>query len=366
MRKIVSCLIAVMCSVGLSYAQTATPAKPELPVYTKATDLLIGGQIAPTQNPYHRVDTANYPGLSHTIKVLLTNAAGKFISFSTNSKNITAKWCVSDRKQSANLSSIANKGLDIYIKKDGKWQFAGAIAPNAKCTESLLVRDMDTTQKDCLVYLPIYDEVSNVEIGVDKNATIKPLANPFRKRILIYGSSITEGAAASRSGMAYPARLSRSTGLNFLNLGLSGNGKMETAAADMVAGIDADVYILDCVPNPTPQQIAERTNYMVMAIRKKHPTAPIIMMQSIVREHGYFNQGAGKNLIAQNATFLHEFEVLQQQGVKDIYMLKSTNWLGDDHEGTVDGTHPTDLGFDRMLQLLKPQLMKILKKYDIN
>jgi lysophospholipase L1-like esterase len=340
--------------------------KTDSTFYTKATDLVIGGQITPTKNPYHRVDTANYPGLSKAIKLLLTNSAGKFVSFSTNSKNIMAKWCVSNKKQYPNLTPIANKGLDIYIKKNGKWQFAGAAGPNGLCTEAALVKDMDDSEKECLVYLPIYDEASNVEIGIDKSATIKPMPDPFKKRILIYGSSVTQGAAASRPGMAYLARLSRETGLNFLNLGLSGNGKMEPAAAVMVAGIDADAYILDCVGNPSPQQIIERTNNMVLTIRKAHPKAPIIMMEGTVREHGYFNQSIGKMVKQQNINFEQQYKILLQQGVTDLYLIKEADWLGTDHEGTIDGSHPNDLGFDRMLHIIKPQIVAILKKYGLN
>jgi len=39
--------------------------------------------------------------------------------------------------------------------------------------------------------------------------------------------------------------------------------------------------------------------------------------------------------------------------------------LGGDHEGTVDGTHPNDLGFDRMLHQLKSKLEAILSGYGI-
>lgn len=347
----------------------ATPLFAQIPgqVYTKATDLTMAGEILPTKNPYHRVDTANYPGLSHVIKKLLTNGAGKMVCFSTNSKIISAKWCVTSTSQYANLTPINNKGLDLYIKKDGKWIFAGAAGPNAAnlCSEAALVRNMDSTQKECLLYLPTYAEISNLEVGVEKNASLQPGSQPFAKRILIYGSSILQGAAASRAGMAYPARLCRETGLNFLNLGLSGNGKMEKEAADMVAAIPADAYILDCIPNPSPQQIHERANYLVKTIRAAHPAAPIIIIQTIIRETGNFDLKARQVVAAQNATILQEYELLKKQGVKDLYFIEGKDLIGKDHEGTVDGTHPNDLGFDRMIQILKPRIMHILKKYHI-
>jgi sugar phosphate isomerase/epimerase/lysophospholipase L1-like esterase len=334
-------------------------------VYTKATDLTLSGKVKETTNSYHRLDTVDYPALPTAVKHLLTNAAGIAVSFTTNSNIISAKWCVTDKKQLDNMTAIANKGLDLYIKKNGKWQFAGVGRPNADCNEAVLVKNMDNSEKECLLYLPLYDEVGQVEIGVHKEATIKAAATPFKKRILVYGSSIVQGASASRPGMAYPARLSRETGLNFLNLGFSGSAKMEQAAADMIASIPADAYILDCVPNSSPEQIKERTANFVYSIRKNHPQAPIIIISSIVREHGYFDQEVGKRVQDQNSTIADEIKLLKQKGVKDLYFIDADNLLGQDHEGTIDGTHPNDIGFDRMLQRLKPEILTILKKYAI-
>jgi len=333
--------------------------------YTKATDLTLTGKVMETKQSFHRLDTLDYPALPAAVKNLLTHAAGIAVSFTSNSSAISAKWCVSDKKQLANMTPIANKGLDLYIKKDGKWQFAGVGRPSADCNEAVLVKNMDLSEKEYLLYLPLYDEVSQVEIGVDKNATIKATATPFKKRILIYGSSIVQGASASRPGLAYPARLSRETGLNFFNLGFSGSAKMEASVADMVASIPADAYILDCVPNSSPEQIKERTANFVSVIRKHRPQAPIIVIPSIVREHGYFDQEVGKRVRNQNKAIAAEVKLLQQKGVKDLYFVNPEHLLGQDHEGTVDGTHPNDIGFDRMLQLLQPEIMSILKKHAI-
>ncbi|MBF9255457.1 SGNH/GDSL hydrolase family protein [Pontibacter sp. 172403-2] len=353
-------ITAGICGMAMTSIQA------QKPVYIPASDLTLVGKIISTENLYHRVDTADFPALPPAVKRLLTNSAGLAVTFKTNSTAISAKWCTSSRKASSNMTGIASEGLDLYIKKNGKWQFAGVGRPREDCTEASLVKNMDNSEKECLLYLPLYDETSNLEIGIDPGASIKKLPDPFRKRILIYGSSILQGASASRPGMAYPARLSRATGLNFLNLGLSGSAKMEKAAADLVASIPADAYILDCVPNSSPQQIKERTGYLVSTIREKHPKAPIIVIQSIIREHSYWDQKVGKRVADQNAAIQDQFRLLQQKGIKDLYFISAKNLLGQDHEGTVDGTHPNDLGFDRMLHQLKPEITAILKKYDIS
>ena len=63
----------------------------------------------------------------------------------------------------------------------------------------------------------------------------------------------------------------------------------------------------------------------------------------------------------QNEAITAQMEVLRKKGVKNLYFIKEDHFLGTDHEGTVDGTHPNDLGFDRMLTKYKPAIGKILK-----
>lgn len=119
---------------------------------------------------------------------------------------------VPDNYQLPNLTRVAQKGLDLYIKRDGKWQFAGVGIPGGVTTEKVLVDNMGTEEKECLLYLPLYDELKSLEIGVSSDAHIRKGENPFKEKIVVYGSSILQGASASHPGMAYPVRLSRSSG----------------------------------------------------------------------------------------------------------------------------------------------------------
>ena len=355
----------VFLFAGFMTSITSIAQKNESFRYVDAEKLTLVGKIADTKNRYHRIDTVLYPDLPARVKVLLTNSAGLALSFKTNSSVITAKWCVTKSKAASNLTPIAHKGLDLYIKRNGQWQFAGVGRPTGECTEDEIVENMDNSEKECLLYLPLYDELTKLEIGVAESATLVPVPSPFEKRILIYGSSIVQGASASRPGLAYPAMLSRATGLNFLNMGLSASAKMEKAVADLVAGTPADAYILDCVPNSSPEQIKERTAYLVEQIRNLHPSAPIIVMQSVIREHGYFNNKVGERVKQQNLQIKKEFESLQKKGVKYLYFIPAENFLGKDHEGSTDGIHPNDLGFFRMVQEIQPVMVEVLKKHGL-
>jgi lysophospholipase L1-like esterase len=319
-----------------------------------------------TSEPYfHRLDTAAFSAIPANVKRLATHSAGLAISFQTNSTTLSAKWCTPSRATSSNMTAIAYRGMDLYIKRDNRWQYAGVASPQSNtCSQASIVEHMAEGYKTCLLFLPTYDETISLEIGIDSGATILPGGNPFRKNILIYGSSITQGASASRPGLAYPARLSRETGYNFINLGFSGSGKMEPAVADLIAPLPMDAYILDCLPNPTPEEILARTSNLVATIRKFHPTVPIIFLQTVAREKGNFDQQVAAIVSLKDRYINQEIEKLQRQD-KHVYLINGAGLLGTDQEGTTDGIHPNDLGFDRMLQMIRPAIVKILSRYGI-
>lgn len=333
-------------------------------VYTDAKELTLIGKAVSTPHHYHRIDTLRYGDMPAAVKRLFTNSSGLALVFKTNSNEISARWTTANPNTGNNITAIAHKGLDLYIKRDGEWVFAGVGRPTSNSTTAHIVRNMEDGEKECLLYLPLYDEVTNLEIGVSADSFIKPSENPFYKKVLIYGSSITQGASASRPGMAYPARLSRALGIHFINLGVSGNGKMHAPVADMLAEIKADAYILDCAANPSPDEITERTEYLVKTIRNSHPNAPIIMIQTVVRESGNFDTKIKARVAGQVANFKKEYEKLKASGVKDLYFIDG-DLLGTDHEGTTDGVHPNDLGFDRMLDVIEPDVAEILERYGI-
>lgn len=329
--------------------------------YTDARELPLYGKSHVSGPHFHRVDTARYRDMPPRVKVLATHAAGLVIAFKTNSREIHSRWKVKyPVKSHKNIAAIGSRGLDLYIRKHDQWVFAGAGVPGDSVTTHKIVGNMADGEKECLLFLPMYEELLELAVGVEAGSYISPLKMQWKGRIVIYGSSITQGASASRPGLAYPSRLSRRLGYEVVNLGFSGSGKMEESVGRMVADADADLFILDCAANPTPQQIADRTENFVRLIREKHPDVPIVMIESVVRETGNFDQKVQKMVSDQNRNFQNAYARLVKDGMQKLYLIKGDDLLGHDHEGTIDGTHPNDLGFDRMIQVIEPKIRLLL------
>lgn len=358
-------LLFTLVSFFLFCAPAAVKCQNKTIKFTDARQLTLIGKISQSPTYYHRIDTLAFPYIPKNVKNLATHSAGLAVSFRTNSSKILIKWCTSPRRPSSNMTGIAFEGMDLYIKRADRWQYAGVAVPKStECSEAVVVENMAAGNKSCLLFLPTYDETISLEIGIDSGTTIEALENPFKKIIPVYGSSIVQGASASRPGMAYPARLSRETGYNFLNLGFSGNGKMEPAVADMIAMFPMDAIILDCVPNPSPQEILERTANLVKTIRNSHPRIPIIAIQSVAREKGNFDTKVAARVRLKDKYFREEIEKVQEQD-PNLYLISAEDLMGNDQEGTGDGIHPNDLGFDRMLRKIKPKIMKILSRHGL-
>ncbi|HLT86547.1 MAG TPA: SGNH/GDSL hydrolase family protein [Sphingobacterium sp.] len=328
-----------------------------------SSKLTIQGRAFAESPDFHRVDTTKYHNLPSAVKKLYTHSAGLFVTFRTNSTKLSIDWETADAALGNNSTPIMSRGFDAYVKESDGWRFAGVARPHLKNTESsfTIVENMEKTEKEFLLYFPLYKELRSFQLQIDEKATFVPTVQQYDKKIIVYGSSIVHGASASRPGLAYPAKISRSINMDVINMGVSGNARMELEVAKMINDIkDVDLIVMDCVPNSSPQQIKERTFTFVQELRKAHPNTPILLIASITRQIGNYDQKWKQRLKEQNANFKTEYERLLAAGYKNLFYLPADNLIGNDYEGTVDGTHPTDVGFERMVKIIQPEIEKIL------
>lgn len=355
------CINAILPAVKPAFSQDSVR-------YVDAASLMMAGKAKTTKLAYQRIDSAETGGMPAVIQTLAKRSAGIAVLFETNSNIIRARWKLAGEVYLPNMTPIGHSGLDLYCLKAGKWQFVNVARP-ARGTEQdqLIIQHMDSSMKQFMLYLPLYNSVEALQIGVRQQALIRAPLQPGiskNKRIVIYGSSIVQGAAASRPGMAYPALLQRRTGYDVINLGFSGSAKMEAAMASYLATVPADCYVLDCIPNPTPDLIRERAYPFIKYLREHQPAVPIILVETVFRQHGYWDRQLGQRVRKQNEEIRKTYERLLQEGYRHIYYIRSAALIGNDYEATIDGTHLTDLGFTRITDALLPLIRKALRDKD--
>lgn len=283
------------------------------------------------------------------------HTAGICVRFMTDSTSIQVRWILLNKNLAMpHMPATGVSGVDLYAKnKTGGWYFVGNGRPTAISNKtSFNLKHV----KECMLYLPLYNGVKSVEIGIPKGRTISKFAESHdekRRQIVFYGTSITQGGCASRPGLACTAIVGRQLDVSVVNLGFSGNGRMEPEMADLLAELDPAVYVLDCLWNMSVEMISERVKPFVRSLRKAHPHTPILLVEdSSVRNLTPTTKGRILRAIYEELTVEEE--------ITNLHFLANQGMLGEDGEGTVDGCHPNDLGMMRKATVFTRSLALIL------
>lgn len=342
--------------------------------YTEASDLTLVGKLMPgkTANPYHRVDTTLYKGFTATENFQVRMSSGMGCVFKTNATAISIITEYGQVSYPDNTNGFSARGYDLYVRQEGKWLWAASgVASSKSLSKPLtLISNMDGSEKECLLYFPLYSEEYSIKIGVDEGKTIEKIENPFRHRIAIWGSSYTHGSSTSRAGMAYPAQFSRATGLQMLSLGCSGRCLLQDYYCTVLCDVEADAFVFDSFSNPKADMIQDRLVPFIDRMIAAHPGVPMIFQQTIYREKRNFNQEENWKEQAKMDMAAKIFKEIKstkegKEKYKDVYFI-IPDAVAESHEATVDGVHPDNYGYTLWEKSIEKQILKILKKYGIN
>ncbi len=352
MKRTLLIALALLLLPAAGLAQKTSELK-----YVDAQNLMLVNQgYDNTELPYSRLPEDMKPHTRKALWDLGLNSAGLAIRFSTNSPAIAIRWTLLNYFIMHHMAGTGIRGIDLYqLDENDHWQFIGTAIPNGKDTTKtqMVVSSMDGRDHDYMAYLPLYDGVTKVEIGVTKNAQIgQPHRNLLirgrEKPIVFYGTSITQGGCASRPGMVYTSIVSRALQKECINLGFSGNARMDKSMAEMVARVDAEQYVIDCLENCTLKVMQDSAWYFLTYLARQRPEAPIYMVEHIWFSHALVNRAVHDQIAEKNAYWREIYEKLRKEGYGNFRYIPAEGLTGPDGEGAVDGCHQTDLGFLRM------------------
>jgi len=291
------------------------------------------------------------------------HTAGFFVIFKSNATSIKAHWkLTSGRLAFPHMAATGVSGLDLYVRTDdGAWRWLGIGKPDSIENTFMLAEGLSESPREYLLNLPLYNGIEFVRIGVPEDFEIESVPTDQRKPIVFYGTSITQGGCASRPGMCATAILGRHLGREIINLGFSGNGRMEPEVAELLAELDPLVYFIDCLPNLQPGEVAERVEPFVDILRAAHPETPIVLAEGITYNNAFLVESNAVENANSWQALRDAYENLLNRGTKHLYYQIAEGQLGFDGEGTVDGVHPTDLGFSRQAAVYQLILENIIK-----
>lgn len=287
--------------------------------------------------------------------------AGGRLRFKTNSKYIAIHAELNDPKGLfAHMPASGSKNFDLYEKIDGKEIFVKAFTSLEGIQDQVydFVTDGD---HELTLNFPLYNGIEKLSIGLQESAYIEePTPYINDKPVVFYGSSITQGGCASRPGTCYQGYITRRFNLDYLNLGFSGSSRGDKAMVEYMAGLPMSIFVLDYDHNaPSPEHLEKTHSYVFNTIRKTHPDIPVIMI-SRPDYHNILKKDTEKryNIIKDT------FDTAVANGDKNVYLIDGRTFLKDfpDAEGSVDGCHPTDLGFYFMGKKIGDVIGEILSR----
>lgn len=304
--------------------------------------------------------------LPEAVDQLANCTAGGQIRFETDATSLSVKVKLSGAANMYHMPATGQCGFDCYIGSPGEQLYYGTTVYDHKLTEyeAVIYKDMAQESRIITLNFPLYQGVEEVWIGLDREAQIAPPPTYENSgKIIVYGTSITQGGCAARPGMAYTNILARRINMEFLNLGFSGNGKGEPELAHILSEIpDPACLILDYEANCVSTELLQITLPEFISIyRDKHPLTPILVISRITHAKDKFQAQMAQDRADRKQIQIRTVEQARELGDANLYFCDGSKLLGEDaHECTVDGSHPTDLGFLRMADGLTPVLQKIL------
>lgn len=286
--------------------------------------------------------------------------AGVRLQLRTDSGCLTVKARYPQFSPRPNLTQYNIEGIAAYV--DGKCWAIKIPGTEGGEVELSLFSDVPRTMREVCLYLPLYGPVDILGIGVDEDAAFAPPASFATPRpVVFYGTSITQGGCASRSGLSYQATLARSLNIDYANFGFSGRGKCEREVAAALSEIEASCFVLDVGQNTGVDDLRERFKPFLDTLRTAQPATPVLATTPIFYNAELWSENHIRSVEEKREIIRSAVEARGRAGDRQVYLLEARDYLGADFtEGAIDGGHPNDLGFARMAAGMTPRLAEIL------
>ncbi len=299
------------------------------------------------EDAYCRLPRAVAQATSEGVGELMWSASGGRVRFVTDSETVSIRVSMFRVLKVPHMALTGSAGFDLYVDEGEGDRYTGTFMPPFEMTDgySSTFRMSGARRRVVTINFPLYSGVSRLLIGLKEGALLEK-APDYRVEtpVVCYGSSITQGACASRPGTCYQSIVARLVGCNFVNLGFSGNARAEESIAAYIATLSMSAFVMDYDHNADTVEFLRATHQkMFQTVRAKQPTLPILLM---TRPTAHLTADEK----ARVAVIRRTYETAKAAGDDHVYLLEGAAMLDASvaETWTVDGCHPNDNGFTGM------------------
>lgn len=364
LKEFVFTACACLCFILFSQAQEAT-VKWTNPLEQNA----VQGRVQTfSESNYYRLPGFLESEVRAPVWRLGKQAAGLYIDLETEADTLYIRYGVKGNFDMPHMPATGVSGVDLYgfNAENQQWGWAPGKYSFGD-TVSYFYSDFSKKETSSYrLYLPLYNEIEWLEIGTPSAHAVTYKTKEDKAPIIIYGTSIAQGACATRPGMAWTNILNRELNYPLVNLGFSGNGKLEQPILDLIKIQKPSMVILDCLPNlrarneKEVEELKGLIDNAIETIRSHHPEVPILMAE---HSTGFNNQFLS-HTFQENAEKLiqvarERVNAHRAQGDAHLFLLPNGDFQMD-ADVTVDYVHPNDIGMRNIATAYKNVILKIL------
>ena len=312
---------------------------------------------------FQRLPDRAKPEVREAVWNLSQETAGLALCFRTDARELKVRYQVKGGYAMPHMPSTGVSGVDLYqTDGQGRWticfsnySFGDTIA------YSYQIKNETEGMVSYYLYLPLYNGVKWLQVGVPEGSRFEYVPASTEEPIVVYGTSIAQGACASRPGMAWTNIVQRTLQCPVVNLGFSGNGRLEEGVLDFIGEIPARLYVIDCManlPDEPDEVIYERALAAVRQLRAKHDT-PILLV-----EHAGYSQAESDTTQFHryhhtNLALRRAYRTLKEEKVPNLFYL-SHDELNYHPDSWVDYVHPSDWGMRQQAEAVISKARTIL------
>lgn len=333
--------------------------------FRSAESLPVLGTLAPNASAhYTRLPDVLKDSIRKELWDLGQNSAGLSVRFRTDSRALGAKWHSRNNFRMNHMTDTGVRGLDLYALTDSGWTFVNSARPSLSGpdNQARLMSNLPEGEREYMLYLSLYDGVDSLYIGVDSTATLSApaVALPQRgKPIVMYGTSILQGGCANRPGMAHTNIIQRKLNREVVNLGFSGNARLDPEIAAFMATADAALFVVDALPNCTPELVDQKMETFIATLRQAHPQTPILLVESPLFPRMRWDSEVAATVHDKNARLRAIYNRLSATD-PNLHYFEAEGVFAGDAEATVDNYHFTDKGYAAFASRLIPVIEQII------
>ncbi|MBI89740.1 MAG: hydrolase [Candidatus Marinimicrobia bacterium] len=318
----------------------------------------------PRDFPFQRLPQEFKGILRPDLWELSENSAGVSFSFKSDSSRMVIKWSIKNDVKMNHMPNSGIKGVDLYHKYNESWSYVNTGIPTGVDNEQVLFSGFSRKLRDYRVYLPLYDTVTQIQIGIDDGAGFDFISESKPENtVVFYGTSLTQGGCVSRPGLAYTNIISRELNLDCINLGFSGNGHLETVIAEIISEIDVRLYVVECMANINKDVIKSNTLSVINIIRKNpmNENSDIVFFEQCIVDQNSPDVSTIREIEEKNRELNRQIFSASEYGKNKLHVISQKGCIDEDSDSTVDGIHYNDIGSRRHADYF----MKKMKELDI-